>query len=467
MKRIGKKRPQSVLGLTLEGGRLRACHVRRVKGRLETGKAIAEPLALDLSRQEPELLGAEIKNLLNAAGLRERRCVAAVPAGWVMSLHTKLPDLPPEDLESFLQLETERGFPCDSAQLQIARSFHRTATSAYVMQLAVRKEQLERLAEVMKAAGLKPESFTLGLTALPGVLAAEGKGGVTVAVDPAGATLLFAAGGGIAAFRSFEAVVEAEAGARLVNHAAVARELRITLEQVPAELRSELHGLRLLGDEPMVRQMEECLAGWARGTGLTLEAGGTPEGRMADAVAEYLARGWLESDAGALNFLPPRQSQWHRLIARYNAKRLGTIGAALGAAAVIALGAFVWQEFRLWSLRSTWSDMKPQVTELEAVQARVREYRSWYDTSYRYLSVLRLVTNAFPDNGSVTAKTFEIRNMSVVSVSGVTRDNAALLKTLNQLRQTREVTGLKVEQIRGKSPSQFTFNFRWNGNTSP
>jgi hypothetical protein len=48
-----------------------------------------------------------------------------------------------------------------------------------------------------------------------------------------------------------------------------------------------------------------------------------------------------------------------------------------------------------------------------------------------------------------------------VTCSGAARDNAVLLRMLTQLRGTSGVTGLKVDQIRGKSPMQFTFDFQW------
>ena len=50
-----------------------------------------------------------------------------------------------------------------------------------------------------------------------------------------------------------------------------------------------------------------------------------------------------------------------------------------------------------------------------------------------------------------------------VTVTGTARDNASLLRTLDLLRQSKEVQGLKIEQIRGKTPAQFTFTFRWVG----
>ena len=78
---------------------------------------------------------------------------------------------------------------------------------------------------------------------------------------------------------------------------------------------------------------------------------------------------------------------------------------------------------------------------------------------------MKRVTECFPDNGSVTARSVEIHGNAVVSISGTARDNAALLRVQEQLRKAKEVQGLKIEQIRGKTPMQFTLTFRWNGNS--
>jgi hypothetical protein len=463
MKWPAKKRLNSVLGLTLGDGQLRAFHLGRAKAGIEVLKSTSAALSLDLLHPEPELIGREIRNHLEAAGIRERHCVVAVPAGWIMSQHTKVPEMSPEDTASFLQLEAEKGFPCDPGQLQIARSAHRAATAAYVTQLAVRKEQLDQLSAVLKAAGLKPVSFSLGLAALPGVIPPAGRGRVTVAVEPRGAAVLVAAGGGIAAFRTSESAIESEAGENVVNGGAVARELRITFEQVPADLRHELRELSLCGNETMVRHVAESLAEWAGSAGLTLVRAGSPDSTMADQIAEGLAAQWLAGGARELEFLPPRPGRWTVLMARYNSKRLATAGFVLGGVAVLTLGMFGWQEFRLWSLRSEWGSMAAQVAALETVQARLREFRPWYDTSYRNLSILRRVTECFPDNGTVTVKSFEIHGVANVSITGTARDNASFLRTLEELRKAKEIQALKIEQIRGKMPAQFTFTFRWKG----
>ena len=95
------------------------------------------------------------------------------------------------------------------------------------------------------------------------------------------------------------------------------------------------------------------------------------------------------------------------------------------------------------------------------MQQQIRQYRPWFDRSFPSLSVLRELTLAFPEDGVVSAKTVEIRDANTVTCSGTARDNAVLLRTLTQLRATSGVTGLKVDQIRGKAPMQFTFDFQW------
>jgi hypothetical protein len=67
----------------------------------------------------------------------------------------------------------------------------------------------------------------------------------------------------------------------------------------------------------------------------------------------------------------------------------------------------------------------------------------------------------FPEDGAVTAKTIEIRDGNAVTCSGTASDSAALLRTLGQLRAADGVSDVKVEQIRGNAPMQFTFDFQW------
>ena len=73
--------------------------------------------------------------------------------------------------------------------------------------------------------------------------------------------------------------------------------------------------------------------------------------------------------------------------------------------------------------------------QLEGVQDQIRQYRPWFDESVRGLTILRCLTEAFPEDGSVTAKTVEIRDLNAVTCTGIARDCQALLKTIENVAQ--------------------------------
>jgi hypothetical protein len=183
-------------------------------------------------------------------------------------------------------------------------------------------------------------------------------------------------------------------------------------------------------------------------------------------LAAGLARALLAGPGLVPEFLPPRPSRWRQWLGHHPSRRTAIVAGTVAAALLIAMGTFGWREYRVWSRQREWNAIGPRVTELEGLQARIREFRTWHDTTFPTLGVLRLVTEVFPETGVVTAKAIEVRGNSQVTVSGTTRDNAALLASLDRLRQRPGVANLKIEQIRGRSPAQFTFTFQLTRNGS-
>ncbi len=463
MKWFGQKRPQSVLGLSLDNGRLCASVVHKAKGSVEESQALSVGLALGLSHKELPLVGQELRNHLDEAKIRERHCIVSLPPSWVMTIQTLLPaDLTPVESFEFLQMEAERNFACPPEQLQVVQSTAVSREGSYVTQLGVRREELDRLSTVLKTANLKPVAYTLGLVSLPHVVGPEDRGSITLHVEGTGATMIATVGTGIIALRHFESTYESEKGELVLNTATVARECRITLEQIPTALRTELSVLRLVGDSVLANQLTQNLANWASASSLRLEDQSLSDSRTASLLVKQLGVRFLTEAQPELNLLPPKPKAFEVFMARYGTKKLTTAGIA-GATLVLLLAlSFVGQMFYHWSLETEWTGMKLQVTSLEKVQGSIRDYRAWYDVSFRNLTIFKKVTEAFPDNGNVTAKTFEVRGVSNVIVTGTTRDNTALMKTFEQLRKLPEVSDCKVEQIRGKSPAQFTISFRWH-----
>src|SRR5580704_14742997 len=112
-----------VLGLVLDGGKLEGVVLRHMNGALQQLQKFSAQLTLDPLTAAPELVGREIRNQLDAAGVREKNCVVGLPLRWLLTAHTELPaGLAEADAASLLQLEAEKNFHTDALALQISDS---------------------------------------------------------------------------------------------------------------------------------------------------------------------------------------------------------------------------------------------------------------------------------------------------------------------------------------------------------
>jgi hypothetical protein len=467
---LARRRPAatSLLGLALDGSRLHGVWLKRVNGALQMQASFSVVLSLDPLTAAPELVGREIRNHLDAAEIRERRCVVALPLKWAMATHSALPPLADADIAGFLQIEAERSFPCDVATLVTATSYSQTASGQrYVAFLGVPRNQIATLEAVLRAAKLQPEFFSLGLPALQ---PADRDGTLAFAIGESHVALQVTCGGGVVALRSLEGAMESEGGRRTLRGDLVAREARVTLGQLPEELRATVRQVRVFGPSDLAQQLADEIQRRLAAMDLKVAVVSTYDPKefgvqlppAAPVSAAFsLAATQLVGRRTPFDFLPPKVSPWQQLSSRYATGKLRKAGVVVAGVLLLVVGAFGVQQLQLWRLRTRWADMQLKVGELEATQQKIRQYRPWFDESLRSLSILRQLTTSFPEDGVVTAKTVEIRDANLVTCTGTARDNAALLRTLEKLRRADNVSDLKVDRIQGKAPIQFTFDFRW------
>lgn len=469
--RFQRQPGSSLLGLSFDGSRLEGVALRRTNGSVEVRQTFAVSLSLDPLTGDPELVGREIRKHLDAANVRERWCVVCLPLSWALTLTTKLPDLPEEDLESVLQIEAERGFPYGPEALALAQSrFRAPGGERYATLVAVPRDHVTRLETVLRAAQLRPVSFSLGIAALQRAETDLAGAVLALAAGESQVSLQVACGGGVAVLRTVEGAFELEGGGQRLQPDQVARELRITLGQLPADVREAARLLRVFGRSDAAQELAEELGPRLAPLGVQVEqVKGYAPGEFGVQLpanppvspACSLAMLHLTGGSTGFEFLPPKVSAWKQFSSRYSSRKLVWTGAAAGAVALVIGLALLLQYWQLARWKSKWAAIKPRVTELEDLQQQIKRFRPWFDDSFRVLSVLRRLTEAFPEEGSVSAKTVEFRESSIIICSGTARDNLAFLKTLDRLRAIREISDIKVEQVRGKSPMQFTLNFQW------
>jgi hypothetical protein len=468
-----RKKLTSLLGLALDGSRLEGVVLRRNNGSLRVLQSFSAVLSLDPLTAAPELVGREIQNHLEAAGVRERYCIVGLPLKWVLTASTELPPLPEADAASLLQIEAERNFHYDITTLQMGDSRCALAgDKKRVTFVAISKTQIEPLMSVLAAARLKPVSFSLGLPALQPPDSKTGNGVLALTVGETSVGLQITGNGGVAALRVFEGAVHNEGGRRALQAGAVTREARITLGQLPAELRAGIRHIRVFGPRDLAQPLAD-----------EMELGFEPMGMSVEVVTAYrpdefdveipadapvsaafsLAARRLADLPGIFEFLPPRPTVLEQFVAKYSSGKFRSAGMAAAAVLAIVGGLFLIQEIELIHLRSEWSAMSSTVTDLTALQSKIQRYQPWYDSSFHALSILKQLTFAFPEDGSVTAKTIEIHNGNTVTCSGTASDIGSLLRTTKQLGAADGVSSVTIEQTRGKAPMQFTFDAQWGG----
>jgi len=468
-----RQRLTSLLGLALDGSRLDGVVLRRANGSLQIQQSFSATLSLDPLTAAPELVGREIRNHLETADVKERHCVVGLPLKWALTMHTKLPDLPEADVASFLQIEAERGFPSDVATLLLATSRCQMASGErHAAQVGIPRNHIALLEEVLGAAQLKPVGFSLGITALQPGGAEASNGVMALVIGESNVGLQVTCGGGVAALRALEGALAAEGGVRRLAADLVAREVRVTLGQLPAEFREAVRCVRIFGPRDLAQQLADELEIRLEPLALKVEVvkkysaadlGADPPPEAVVSPALSLAAERLTGRQTPFQFLPPKVTAWKQLAARYSSGKLQTVAAAGASVAALAGLLFLYQQVQLWRLNSQWSKIQPTVQQLQSLQDKIKQYRPWFDESVGALTILRRLAESFPEDGSLTAKTLEIRDLNLVTCIGVARDNQTLLKALERLRAVPGIADVNIGMTRGQSPSvQFAFNFHWN-----
>jgi hypothetical protein len=468
-----KRTPSSALGLALDGNRLTGAVVRRSNGSLRVLKTFSATLTLNPLNSDPALVGREIRNQLDQAEIKERNCVFCIPLGWAHSIQTKVPNIPDSDLPSFLEIEAERGFPYAPDTLSIGKSICAIIGDGekHATLVAVPKHHLLQLEKAIRAAQLRPMSFTLGVTALHGPERDAQQGVLAIFVGDNTVDLQITINGGVASLRSLDGAIETEGAQKSIDADALAREVRVTLGQLPMELRGSVRTALIFGQNDLAQRLLRDITPLLQNMRMNVDS---PRAYAGDAfrsqfppntaiAPELSVTARFLTGAGAtFELLPPKVSAWQQLTARVSSRKLGWVGVAAAAVLLIFGASIGVQSWKLSKMQKEWTSMAARVQSVEDTQAKIRKYRPWFDESLPSLSILKRVTEAFPVEGAVWTKTMEIRNQAAVICTGTARNNEALMRTLDQLRGSEDVSNVSVDSVRGAAPLQFTFNFQWS-----
>ena len=168
---------------------------------------------------------------------------------------------------------------------------------------------------------------------------------LALAIGESQVGLQITCGGGVAALRALEGAIEDEGGRRALHADLVARETRITLGQLPAELRDAVKHIRIFGPRELAQQLADEMELRFEPMGLSVEmvSAYAPDEFGVELPPEAPVSAGVQP-GGALvggqppvfEFLPPKPHALQQLVAKYSSGRLRTAGAV--AAGVLVHG---------------------------------------------------------------------------------------------------------------------------------
>jgi hypothetical protein len=478
MKRHRLKR---ILALDLCNRTLQVVEIRRGSGaQHEIRHSLQATLSLDPWASDPQLSGREIQNLLLTARIKPAPCIVCLPIQRVLVHHMQLPELTEADALEFINLESERAFPFSPQDLISATS--RAVDPAGVSQATVvglLTSQAATLQQVLRSAGLQLLSITLGSVALLDPAAPMAEAHIALTLN--GIEMIVATSGGLLGLRTLSEPLETADRDTPLDIPAITRECRITLARLPAQIRSQLKVIHLHGYPTLDANLKTALGLELESMGFKLESAGidTTGQRTSTDVSAHppgatlAALNWLAGHATPVEFLVPRINRVKQFLRRFMARGvLWRVGGAVGCIVLLICLAMAWQFWRLAGLERRWAAIETRVKTLESLQRKMHDYRPWFDDSIPSLTILRELTEAFPNKGEVWTRTLEIKDLSQVVCSGYANTEADWTSMRNKLGKMKNVQNLKIEQVRGTKPMQFNLTFQWKqggnrGQTKP
>ncbi|MDB6154596.1 MAG: hypothetical protein JWL90_3049 [Chthoniobacteraceae bacterium] len=455
-----KKRLQvaNALAVTLESGRIVVEWMRHDTDGDRIVRSISLPSGSERVLRDPAKIGQELAALLAAEGIKERRCVVCIPPGWALTTATDVPDMNEEDLRGYLELRAEREFPIAVSDLRLAYCAYNLPDGQKRATLAaVANKRIAAVELMLENAGCRAVSISLGITGcLP---KPETPAALHFLANGNHVDVVVAAGGGIVALRSIEGPVDA--GENPFDAAGFCRDVRIALGSLPETVRQQVRQAHFSGASAAAETLSNEIRPQLHRMGIESLGAALPDlntpGTAVDAARHYFKR-----ERVAFEFVIPQVNRWQATFQRFDNKRRRMMVGAAAALILIPIIAFMVRSHIESNLETEWEGMRRNVTQLDATQQKIRQFRPWFDPTAQSVRLLEGLMSAFPDRGDVWAKSIQISNdKSTVTCTGFARTPAARLAFVETLRKRPEITNLLTQGLRGQNPETFTISFTW------
>lgn len=456
-------RHSSALGLAVHDRTILCAQVARAGARPVVQKLARFTLPADVGFEDPQRVGAALKQFLESHGFTAKHAVVGLPAKVLIAQDRELPPADLEQAAGILRLHAERMSPSESVPVVADYTgVPKRDAASRVLLVAVLKDRLDRVAQCCKSAGLVLSGVTS--TALTAESLTRGSAGNMLALVSEG---------------SMELVVRDTTGVRTLRHvastarSALGGDLKRAIALLPGG--DETRRLALsdgvgLGDD--LRSEITRTAGVSTADPLTLssidasvpqaalngDAGALPRDAFLPPVA--LAIAGLDRRQLPVNFLVPRLAP----PAQRRFGRRAVWAAVIAGFAVLAMGLLyttvLQRENEATALAGQLREVALDLRKAESTIDRIAYGRTYFETRLPFLECLREVTLAFNYDEPVWATSFTLRDNRKGQLQGKASDQRTVLSVLDRLKNNPKFSTVQLQDLReaGTRSREVTFS---------
>jgi hypothetical protein len=465
-----------ILGLAIDDSGIVATELCIRSGRAEIRRSGELPWEQELTADNATQLGQQLRQFLRDQGFSARRAVVGLAAKWVLAKEVDAPPASADALAGMLSIQAERVFSLDADDLIFDYCGRTSATeNSQVLLVAARRQIVDQIRELARAAGLKIQAVTISALAC---------GKAMYQTPPACHYGLYARP------TYCEFWTQSDGNPRLIKYVPMAK------DGSPAGytdlLSSALERLVLLssgqGQTPPYQVMAYDACGLPDAVVDRLNERLGPQITVRNGCAELLSKGFgladrpegahaiaaaavamtaVGTDRPPVDFLNPRIG----LKRTSSRKRVVFWTAFVAVAGLVALGAVLadWhgdrRDIAIYSEQL--KQMSADIVAAQEVVDRISYAGSWASQEPCFLNCLRELTLAFPEEPRVWVTSLALNENGTGSLVGKATSEASFYEVVDAIRQNKMFSDVKMIHIRDagrdSKEKEFAVSFKFQG----
>jgi len=467
-----KFRANKMLGLALGERSILIAEVTNVTGRCQVAKAAEFIYPDGVSQQQPEALGNALRHFIKEQGFSARAAVFGIPAKSVLTKSKELPPVDPTLTADLLRLQVESEFSTEFKDLVYDYAgTSNPAEPSHVLLAATPKSQVEQAVSIAQEARLELAAIVPTSVALTAATTRNASDALVLSITPSATEL--------SAQRGNQPSLLRHIGASSATGATVAGEVRRASLMIPrngsaagnGSANGSSHGSVIVWDDarldPTARAAITAALGPAARTGnfSDLGAGDLPSGVDACAAAVSLAMAGLNEDDLAIDFLHPRLAEPKKAALKRQTALAIAAGVIVIIGAIYAYADLQSKEKTLAGLVADNKAISEDRKKAESEVAMIKYAQGWHADKPRYLSCLRDLTTAIPDDGQMYLISFNLHDSMKGDIGGKATTREAVLTLVRRLNESKHFSDVKMSldlrDIRHVHEVTFTINFKY------